>query len=133
MVVAVFGHPAVCARLLAARADVRARTRHPLVCEPIHWAVVQGRANGAPESTVPTLVGAGADVNAPTFKMFPVIAGWTPLHSAAFVNNAAEIEELLACGADTRARGRLLLSRLTPLELARKLGKEAAASALEAA
>jgi ankyrin repeat protein len=61
------------------------------------------------------------------------MADMTPLHVAAFFNNAAEIEALLACDADPRRRGRLLLKRYTPLEFARKLGCEAAAAALEAA
>eukprot|EP00966_Prymnesium_polylepis_P164518 3803485-Prymnesium_polylepis.1 len=49
---AILGHPAVCTRVLAAHADVRARTRLPLILEPIHWAAVQGRGCGAADGRV---------------------------------------------------------------------------------
>eukprot|EP00966_Prymnesium_polylepis_P107930 2499188-Prymnesium_polylepis.1 len=95
MIAAVSGHAAMCTRLLAARADVRARTQTPVVLEPIHWAAVQGRGCGAPESAVPVLVTAGADVNSPECRARLLADRMTPLHMAASFNNAAEIEELL--------------------------------------
>eukprot|EP00966_Prymnesium_polylepis_P128251 2966104-Prymnesium_polylepis.1 len=55
----------------------------------------------------------------------------TPLHWATWYNNAAEIEELLVCGADPSLRCRFHRQSLTPLELARKLGNHSAAVALE--
>eukprot|EP00966_Prymnesium_polylepis_P225494 5216294-Prymnesium_polylepis.1 len=64
MLAAFDGHAAMCARLLAARADVRARSRMPVMLEPIHFAAAQGRGYGAAESTFPVLVAGGADVNA---------------------------------------------------------------------
>jgi ankyrin repeat protein len=108
MIAALFGHPAICTRLLAARADVRVRSQRPVVLEPIHWAACQGRGCGAPESTVPVLVAAGADVNSSVDTMPRLLDRMTPLHWAAWYNNAAEIEELLACGADLSLRCRFL-------------------------
>jgi ankyrin repeat protein len=131
MVAAIFGHAATCTRLVAARANVHARTRFPTRWAAIHFAALQGHGCGAPKSAVPALIAAGADVNA-RISVLLVIAGLTPLHVAALVNNAAEVEALLACGADPRRRARLLCTRYTALEGARKLGNEAAAAALEA-
>ena len=132
MIAALFGHAATCTRLVAARANVHALTRFPVRMTTIHFAALQGRGCGAPTSAVPALVAAGANVNA-RGSIFPVMADETPLHIAAFLNNAAEIEALLACGADPHHRMRLLLKRYTALEYARKFGCEAAAAALEAA
>ena len=81
------------------------------------------------------LVAAGADVNTAVGVLgvagFAVAKRLTPLHIAAMFNNAAEIEELLACGADRSLCARWLLGRVTPLELARKRGADVAAAALE--
>ena len=130
---AIYGHAATCTRLVAARVNVHALTRFPLRLAAIHFAALQGRGCGAPTSAVPALVAAGANVDDARCSVFPAMADGTPLHVAAFYNNAAEVEALLACSADPRRRMRFLLKRYTPLELARKLGCEAAAAALEAA
>jgi hypothetical protein len=92
---------------------------------------MMGRGSGAPTSAVPTLVAAGANVDDARAMFFPAVADATPLHMAAFFNNAAEIEALLACGADPCRRMRFLIKRYTALEYARKQGCEAAAVALK--
>eukprot|EP00966_Prymnesium_polylepis_P262021 6052964-Prymnesium_polylepis.1 len=91
---AIFGHTAMCARLLAARADVRVRSQRPVVLEPIHLAACQDRGCGAPESVVPVLVAAGADVNSSVDTMPLLLDCMTPLHWAAWYNNAVEIQSV---------------------------------------
>ena len=79
--------------LLAAGADVNARSDNAFSVLPIHSAVAGGH-----DAVVAVLVDAGADVNARQLH------GWTPLHGAARNGSLASVERLLAAGADPAAR-----------------------------
>lgn len=79
---------AVIAVLLAAGADVNARTRHGMT--PLHMAVGVNRNLGVVEE----LVGAGADLNARDND------GNTPLHTSWHSRNPAVVSLLLELGAD---------------------------------
>jgi ankyrin repeat protein len=90
--------------LLAAGADVNARSDNALSVLPIHSAVA-----GAHDDVVAVLVDAGADVNAEQ------VHGWRPLHGAAQTGSLVSVERLLAAGADPEARNE---GGTTPLDLA---------------
>jgi ankyrin repeat protein len=79
--------------LIAAGADVNARSDNGLAVLPIHSAV-----SGGHDDVVAVLIDAGADVNATQRH------GWTPLHGAAQNGSLASVERLLAAGADATAR-----------------------------
>jgi ankyrin repeat protein len=97
--------------LLAAGADVNARSENSLSVLPIHSAVAGGH-----DDVVAVLVDAGADVNARQPQ------GWTPLHGAAMTGSLASVERLLAAGADPAARND---DGTTALDLARAGGHDA--------
>jgi uncharacterized protein len=97
--------------LLAAGADVNARSDNPFAVLPIHSAVAGGH-----DAVVAVLVDAGADVNARQRH------GWTPLHGAAQNGSLASVERLLAAGADPAARND---DGVDALALAREASHEA--------
>ncbi len=97
--------------LLAAGADVNARSDNPFAVLPIHSAVAGDR-----DDVVAVLVEAGADVNARQTH------GWTPLHGAAQNGSLASVERLLAAGADRAAMND---DGTTALDLARSGDHEA--------
>ena len=90
-----FGHGDAVDALLAARADVRARSDNDEANTALH-AALAGRTS---VRVVSALLARGADVNARAG------GGYTPLHIAAFGGDVALITTLLAHGAaaDTRA------------------------------
>jgi ankyrin repeat protein len=89
-----FGRTDAANVLLAAGADVAARSRNPMANQPLHAAV----AGDAPLELVRALLARGADVNA-TQR-----GGFTPLHGAAQNGNLALVRLLLEAGADPAAR-----------------------------
>ena len=97
--------------LLAAGADVNARSDNDFSVLPIHSAVAGGH-----DEVVAVLVDAGADVNARQRH------GWTPLHGAAQNGTLASVETLLAAGADGAARND---DGVDALEIARQAGHDA--------
>ena len=78
--------------LLAAGADVNARSANDFSVLPLHSAVAGGHG-----AVAGLLIEAGADVNATQRH------GWTPLHGAAQNGAAETVERLLAAGADPTA------------------------------
>ncbi len=97
--------------LLAAGADVNARSANALSVLPLHSAVAGGH-----DDLVAVLIDAGADVNATQRH------GWTPLHGAAQNGSLASVERLLAAGADRAARND---DGVDAIALARSGGHEA--------
>jgi ankyrin repeat protein len=97
--------------LLAAGADVNARSDNAFSVLPIHSAVAGGL-----DEVVAVLVDSGADVNARQRH------GWTPLHGAAQNGSLASVEKQLAAGADPAARND---DGVDAVELARQAGHEA--------
>jgi ankyrin repeat protein len=97
--------------LLAAGADVNARSDNAFSVLPIHSAVAGGH-----DEVVAVLVDSGADVNARQRH------GWTPLQGAAQNGSLASVEKLLAAGADPAARND---DGVDALELARQAGHDA--------
>ena len=89
-----FGHVGVVEALLAARADVHARSRNSHGNTPLH-AAAAGRGD---IRIVSQLLAAGADVDAAE------PAGYRPLHLAAGQGKAAVVDTLLARGAAAEAR-----------------------------
>ena len=96
--------------LLAAGADVNARSANPFSVLPIHSATA-----GNHDDVVAVLIDAGADVNATQRH------GWTPLHGAAQNGSVASVERLLTAGADPAARND---DGTTAIELAQAAGHE---------
>jgi len=97
--------------LLAAGADVNARSANPFSVLPIHSATA-----GNHDDVVAVLIDAGADVNATQRH------GWTPLHGAAQNGSLASVERLLAAGADPAARND---DGTSAIDLAQAAGHEA--------
>jgi ankyrin repeat protein len=97
--------------LIAAGADVNARSANPFSVLPIHSATA-----GNHDDVVAVLIDAGADVNATQRH------GWTPLHGAAHNGSLASVERLLAAGADPAARND---DGTSAIELAQAAGHEA--------
>jgi ankyrin repeat protein len=97
--------------LIAAGADVNARSANPFSVLPIHSATA-----GNHDDVVAVLVDAGGDVNATQRH------GWTPLHGAAHNGSLASVERLLAAGADPAARND---DGTSAIELAQAAGHEA--------
>ena len=89
-----FGHGDAVDALLAARADVRARSDNGEANTALH-AALAGRPSAR---VVSALLTRGADANARDG------GGHTPLHIAAFGGDVALIDTLLAHGADAEAR-----------------------------
>jgi ankyrin repeat protein len=114
---AFFGFPDIAADLLAAGADVQARSRNAMHNTPLHAAVAGGST-----AVARALLEHGADVNAPQE------AGWTPLHGAAQGGNAELVQLLIAAGASVRARAD---NGQTPADLALTRGHQAAVDILE--
>jgi uncharacterized protein len=94
--------------LLAAGADVNARSANPFSVLPIHSATT-----GNHDDVVAVLIDAGADVNARQRH------GWTPLHGAAQNGSLVSVDRLLAAGANPAARND---DGTSALELARTGG-----------
>ncbi|MBA2719154.1 MAG: ankyrin repeat domain-containing protein [Chloroflexi bacterium] len=104
--------------LMAAGADVNARSDNDFAVLPIHSAVAGGH-----DDVVAVLVAAGADVNARQRH------GWTPLHGAAQNGSLASVERLLAAGADPDARND---DGVTAVDLAATAGHDAVVARLTA-
>jgi ankyrin repeat protein len=114
---AFFGFTDIAADLLAAGADVQARSRNAMRNTPLHAAIA-----GVSTAIARALIQHGADVNAPQE------AGWTPLHGAAQSGNAELVQLLIAAGATVRARAD---NGQTPADLALTRGHQAAVDILE--
>jgi ankyrin repeat protein len=97
--------------LIAAGADVNARSENALSVLPIHSAVA-----GDHDDVVAILIAAGADVNVRQRH------GWTPLHGAAQNGSLVSVDRLLTAGADPSARND---EGTTAADLARAGGHEA--------
>jgi uncharacterized protein len=111
---AFFGHPKIAELLLAAGADVTARSRNPNANTPLHAALA-----GNHKLVAGLLIGRGSDLNAADGN------GWHPLHIAAAHNNLDTMKVLIAQGADATLANR---EGLTPLSIAQeKNHREAAA------
>ncbi|MCC7415707.1 MAG: ankyrin repeat domain-containing protein [Acidobacteria bacterium] len=89
---AFFGHVRPAEMLLAAGADVAARSRNSTVNTPLHAALAGDRTMVAA-----LLIGAGADVNAAD------AGGWRPIHQAAHSGSVDLLKQLIAQGADLDA------------------------------
>ena len=105
---AYFGQRDVAAALLAAGADVNARTTNAQNNLPLHAA-----AAGKHRAIVDLLLDSGADVNARQE------GGWTALHAAAQDGDTPMIASLLVHGADSNARN---AAGQTPLVIASSHG-----------
>jgi len=114
---AFFGFPEIAADLLAAGADVKARSLNPMRNTPLHAAVAGGSI-----AVARALLEHGADVNAPQE------AGWTPLHGAAQSGNAELVELLIAAGATVGTRAD---NGQTAIDLALTKGHPAVVDILE--
>ncbi|MGA3024398.1 MAG: ankyrin repeat domain-containing protein [Bryobacteraceae bacterium] len=114
---AFFGFADVAGDLLAAGADVQARSLNSMRNTPLHAAVAGGSTGVAR-----ALLEHGADVNAPQE------GGWTALHSAAQGGNAELVQLLIDAGASVRARAN---NGQTPIDLALTKGHQAAVDILE--
>lgn len=102
--------------LLAAGADVNARSENPMSVLPLHSAVAGNHGDVAS-----VLIEAGADVNATQRH------GWTPLHGAAQNGASDMVERLLAAGAEVAARND---EGVSAADLAREAGHEDLAARL---
>ncbi|MGA2182615.1 MAG: ankyrin repeat domain-containing protein [Bryobacteraceae bacterium] len=114
---AFFGFADIAGDLLAAGADVKARSLNAMRNTPLHAAVA-----GNSVAVTRALLEHGADVNAPQE------AGWTPLHGAAQNGNAELIQLLIAAGATVSTRAD---NGQTPADLALTRGHQAAVDILE--
>jgi ankyrin repeat protein len=103
--------------LLAAGADVNARSDNAFSVLPLHSSVAGGH-----EEVTAVLIDAGGDVNAAEAD------GWTPLHAAAMNGSRDSVERLLAAGADPAARKD---DGVDALQLAREAGHATIAELLE--
>jgi ankyrin repeat protein len=111
---AFFGHAKIAELLLAAGADVAARSHNPNANTPLHAALA-----GNHKLVAGLLIGRGSDLNAADGN------GWHPLHIAAANNNLDTMKVLIAQGADATLANR---EGLTPLSIAQqKNHREAAA------
>jgi ankyrin repeat protein len=106
---AFFGHEPVVRELLAAGADVHARSTNALTNFPLHAALAGHPRPGV----VGALLAAGAEINA------PAAGGVTPLHLAAARGEAEIVGFLLHQGADPKVR---LDDGMTPAEMAEERG-----------
>jgi ankyrin repeat protein len=102
--------------LLAAGADVNARSQNPFSVLPLHSALA-----GSREDVAALLIDAGADVNATQRH------GFTPLQEAAANGLSASVDRLLAAGADRAARND---DGKSAADLAEAAGHEALAARL---
>jgi len=114
---AFFGHPRIVELLLAAGADVTARSANANTNTPLHSALAANQKMAAG-----LLVGHGADVNAAD------AGGWRPLHLATAGNNLDSMKALIAQGADLDATNK---DGLTPLALAREKNHREASALLQ--
>jgi ankyrin repeat protein len=114
---AFFGHEDAVRELLAAGADVHARSTNPMANQPLHASVAGERSPGV----VRALLRAGADVNAPAAEEV------TPLHLAAARGDAELIALLVEAGAD---RTRQMADGQTPAAMAAERGHPEAAALL---
>jgi uncharacterized protein len=114
---AFFGFADIAADLLAAGADVKARSTNAMRNTPLHAA-----AAGNSVAVTRALLEHGADVNAPQE------AGWTALHSAAQSGNIELIQLLIAAGATVNVKAD---NNQTPIDLALTKGHQAAVDILE--
>jgi ankyrin repeat protein len=114
---AFFGFADIAADLIAAGADVKARSSNAMRNTPLHAAVA-----GNSVAVARTLLEQGAEVNAPQES------GWTALHSAAQNGNVELIELLIAAGATVSAKAD---NGQTPADLALTRGHQAAVDILE--
>jgi len=113
---AFFGHAKIIEMLLAADADVAARSRNSNGNTPLHAALA-----GNHKFAAGLLIGRGADVDAVD------AAGWRPLHIAAANNNLDAMKALIAQGADVQAAN---TDGQTPLSLAQEKNLREAAALL---
>jgi len=114
---AFFGFPEIAAVLIAAGADVNARSINPMRNTPLH-AAVAGRAVAVTRA----LLEHGADVNATQE------GGWSPLHGAAQSGNTELVQLLLDAGATVKVTA---ANNQTPLDLALTGGHQAVVDILE--
>jgi ankyrin repeat protein len=120
---AFFGHADAARALLAGGADVNRIMRSQVPYVPSNTALHAAVAGGPHRELVELLVAAGADVNRLDSN------GHTPLHAAAFHNDAEVVAFLVAHGADVHRHGE---GAPTPLAYALEHGKEVGAAALRA-
>jgi ankyrin repeat protein len=113
---AFFGHARIAELLLAAGADVTARSRNTIAKTPLHAALA-----GNHKFVAGLLIGGGSDLNAADGN------GWHPLHIAAANNNLETIKVLIAQGADATLANR---EGLTPLSIAQEKNHREAATFL---
>ena len=111
-----FGHARIVEMLLAAGADVAARSHNNNANTPLHAALA-----GNHKMVAGLLIGRGADVNAADTE------GWRPLHMAAHNNNVDAMKTLISQGADVTAQNG---AGLTPLSLAQEKNHREAAALL---
>jgi ankyrin repeat protein len=114
---AFFGFLDIAGDLLAAGADVQARSLNSMRNTPLHAAVA-----GASTGVARALLEHGADVNAAQE------GGWTPLHGAAQSGNAELVQLLIDAGAGVSARAD---NGQTAIDLALTKGHQAVVDILE--
>lgn len=114
---AFFGHPDLADALVAAGANLNARSSNAMKNTPLHAAAAGGQV-----ALVELLLKRGADPNATQES------GWTALHSAAQAGNRQMVEALLANGAHVNARA---ANNQSPLDLALSKGRPEIAALLE--
>jgi ankyrin repeat protein len=114
---AFFGFPEIAVDLMAAGADVNARSTNVMRNTPLH-AAVAGRSAAVSRA----LLEHGAEVNAPQE------GGWTPLHGAAQSGNVELVQLLIDAGATVGASAG---NGQKPIDLALTGGHQAAVDILE--
>ncbi len=114
---AFFGFSEIASDLLAAGADVKARSTNPMQNTPLHAAIA-----GNSLTVTRELLEHGAEVNASQH------GGWTPLHGAAQAGNAELVQLLIAAGATVSVKAD---NNQTPIDLALTKGHQSTVDILE--